>query len=1004
MSKKPKVGMWSGLTAVTAVLTAGAIVGTTVAFHYTTTVNNYLDADTYKIIRGDSDEDTEYFKSDFTSDEERESYEAELCAQVEAEGAALLKNDNNALPLASGAKVSLFGHGSVDLMYGGTGSGSVDTSKAPNFKQALEDQGIQVNSTLWDLYSSDDMMKNYSRITPAAISDTLEANTQYAVNEAPWSKLSSAESSFADYGDAAIVVFSRSGGEGADLPSGENGTNDSWIKGQEGDGNYLALSAEEKELLQNLKTLKDNGTFKKIIVLINSSNAIEMDFLNPEICGEDYGIDSAMWIGDVGQTGINGVAQLLAGEVTPSGSLVDSYLYDNMANPAMYNFYTQAYPNAADYNLLTDGPDVQGMYSVYQEGIYLDYRYYETRYEDAVMGTGNAGDYNWSTTVAFPFGYGDSYTTFEYSDFNVTESADAFNVTLKVTNTGSTYSGKETVQLYFQSPYTDYDKANGIEKASAELCGFAKTDILAPGASETVNITVDKSELRTYDANNAKTYIVDAGDYYFTAATDAHNAVNNILAAKGYTVENTDGRMTADGDVALTYKWTNAALDSTTYATSETGTAITNLFDEADPNKSSSEPGEVTWLSRSNWVATFPTQPVVLNATQTLADHLAFTRYDGSKADSVEMPTLGADNGLALVSMIGADYDDPQWDTLLDQLTFNEMVNTITLGFHNTAAIESIGKTRTKDENGPQGLTAALTGGASAMCYTSEDVMAATFNVDLINDVGRCIGEDCLAMGYSGLYGPGINMHRTAYSGRNFEYYASDPFVAGTICAAEVNGIQSKGVYVYLKHVALNDSESSRRGVNTWLNEQAAREIYLEVANKAITDGGAWSVMTGFNRWGAYWCGAYDNLLTGFLRGELGMRGMIITDYSGSSKYMDLADGLIAGSDIWDSPDPTIHTTLAPKYENDAYIVTEMRESMHKILYTVANSNAMNGWSSADRLKVITPWWKTALYALDTVLAVLTVLCIWRLVVAIKRKKTWTAEQAANTANAQNQQ
>ena len=290
------------------------------------------------------------------------------------------------------------------------------------------------------------------------------------------------------------------------------------------------------------------------------------------------------------------------------------------------------------------------------------------------------------------------------------------------------------------------------------------------------------------------------------------------------------------------------------------------------------------------------------------------------------------------------------------------------------------------------------------MCYTSEDVMAATFNVDLINDVGRCIGEDCLAMGYSGLYGPGINMHRTAYSGRNFEYYASDPFVAGTICAAEVNGIQSKGFYVYLKHVALNDSESSRRGVNTWLNEQAAREIYLEVADKAITDGGAWSVMTGFNRWGATWCGAYDNLLTGFLRGELGMRGMIITDYSGSSKYMDLADGLIAGSDIWDSPDPTIHTTLAPKYENDAYIVTEMRESMHKILYTVANSNAMNGWSSADRLKVITPWWKTALYALDTVLAVLTVLCIWRLVVAIKRKKTWTAEQAANTASAQNQQ
>ena len=696
------------------------------------------------------------------------------------------------------------------------------------------------------------------------------------------------------------------------------------------------------------------------------------------------------------------LAEILTGKVNPSGSLVDTYCYDNFSAPAMWNFTPTTYEG------YVEGGDVSAKaksYMIYQEGIYVGYKYYETRYEDFVTGNGNAGDYAYGDIVAYPFGYGMSYTNFDISDMNVSYNAadDTYTVTVKVTNTGD-MAGKKTVQVYVQSPYTDYDKQNGVEKSAVSLVGFGKTGMIEPGASETLSMTVNKRDIASYDTYGAGTYILDAGDYYFTAATDAHNAVNNILAAKGYTVETTDGHMTADGNVALTYKWTNAALDSTTFATSETGTAITNLFDEADPNKSSSEPGEVTWLSRSNWVATFPTQPVVLNATQTLADHLAFTRYDGSKADSVEMPTLGADNGLALVSMIGADYDDPQWDTLLDQLTFNEMVNTITLGFHNTAAIESIGKTRTKDENGPQGLTAALTGGASAMCYTSEDVMAATFNVDLINDVGRCIGEDCLAMGYSGLYGPGINMHRTAYSGRNFEYYASDPFVAGTICAAEVNGIQSKGVYVYLKHVALNDSESSRRGVNTWLNEQAAREIYLEVADKAVTDGGAWSVMTGFNRWGAYWCGAYDNLLTGFLRGELGMRGMIITDYSGSSKYMDLADGLIAGSDIWDSPDPTIHTTLAPKYENDAYIVTEMRESMHKILYTVANSNAMNGWSSADRLKVITPWWKTALYALDTVLAVLTVLCIWRLVVAIKRKKTWTAEQAANTANAQNQQ
>ena len=995
MEKKKGTGVrkWGILTGVFAVLLVALIIGSTIAFQYATTINVALNVSTYEIIKGDSDEDTEYFKSDFASDEERVAYEEELCATVEAEGAALLKNDNEALPLSEGAKVSLFGHGSVDLMYGGTGSGAVDTASAPTLKDALTANGIEVNETLWDFYSSDEMMENYSRKTPDAISDTLEANTQYAVNEAPWSTVEEgAGDSFADYGDAAIVVFSRSGGEGADLPSGENGTDDDWISGQEGDGNYLALSQEEQDLLAGLKALKDEGTFDRIIVLLNSSNAIELDFLNPDICGVDYGIDACMWIGDVGQTGINGVGQLLAGVVSPSGSIVDTFCYDNMTNPAMYNFYTQAYPNAADYDLLTDGPDVQGMYSVYQEGIYLGYRYYETRYEDAVMGTGNAGSYDYNTAVAYPFGYGISYTDFDYSDFSVAASDDGFDVTVTVTNTGDTYSGKKTVQVYFQSPYTDYDRENGIEKASVELCGFAKTDVLAPGASETVTIHVDKSELRTYDSNNAKTYILDAGDYYFTVADGAHEAVNNVLAAKGYTPENADA-MDAEGNADMTYRWNNPELDTTTFATSEaTGAEITNLFDEADPNKSSDAPGEVTWLTRSDWEGTFPTAPAELSANETMAASLEFTQYDPDDYEMPEMPTLGADNGLALASLIGADYDDPMWEDLLDQLTFDEMVNTITLGFHNTAAIPSIGKTATKDENGPQGLTAALTGGESAMCYTSEDVMAATFNVDLMEDLGRCIGEDCLAMGYSGLYGPGVNMHRTAYSGRNFEYYSEDPFISGTICAAEVQGIQSKGVYVYLKHVALNDSESSRRGVNTWLNEQTAREIYLEVADKAVIDGGAWCTMSGFNRWGTKWCGEYEALQTEYLRGELGMRGMSITDYSGSSQYMDLCDALIAGTDIWDSPDATIHTTNAQNYEDDPFIVTEMREAMHNILYTVVNSNAMNGLSEADRLEAVTPWWQTALYAAIAVFAVLTVISVVMLVRAIQRKKANTGK------------
>ncbi len=990
MEKKKGTGVrkWGILTGVFAVLLIALIVGTTIAFQYATTINVALNVSTYKIIKGDSDEDTEYFTSDFASDEERVAYEEELCATVEAEGATLLKNDNEALPLSEGAKVSLFGHGSVDLVYGGTGSGSVDTENAPTLKDALTSYGIEVNETLWDLYSSDEMMENYSRITPDAISDTLEANTQYAVNEAPWSTIEEgAGDSFADYGDAAIVVLSRSGGEGADLPSGENGTDDDYISGLEGDGNYLELSQEEQDLLAGLKELKDEGVFDRIIVLLNSSNAIELDFLNPDICGVDYGVDACMWIGDVGQTGINGVAQLISGEVSPSGCLVDTFCYDNLTNPAMYNFYTQAYTNADEYDLLTDGADVQGMYSVYQEGIYLGYRYYETRYEDAVMGTGNAGDYDYNTAVAYSFGYGISYTDFEYSDFSVAASDDGFDVTVTVTNVGDTYSGKKTVQVYFQSPYTDYDKENGIEKASVELCGYTKTDTLEPGASETVTIHVDLTELRTYDSNNAQTYILDAGDYYFTVADGAHEAVNNVLAAKGYTPDNSEA-MDAEGDADMTYKWNNPELDTTIFATSEaTGAEITNLFDEADPNKSSDSPGEVTWLSRSDWEGTFPTEPAELSANETLAESLEFTQYDPDDYETTEMPTLGADNGLALASLIGADYDDPLWDDLLDQLEFDEMVNTITLGFHNTAAIPSIGKAATKDENGPQGLTAALTGGESAMCYTSEDIMAATFNEDLLYDLGRCIGEDCLAMGYSGLYGPGVNMHRTAYSGRNFEYYSEDPFIAGTICAAEVQGIQSKGVYVYLKHVALNDSESSRRGVNTWINEQTAREIYLEVADKAVTDGGAWCTMSGFNRWGTQWCGEYEALQTDYLRGELGMRGMSITDYSGSSQYMDLCDALIAGTDIWDSPDSTIHTTNAYNYEDDAFIVTQMREAMHNILYTVVNSNAMNGLSESDRLESVTPWWQLALYAAIAVFAVLTVLSIVMLVRAVQRKK-----------------
>ena len=387
---------------------------------------------------------------------------------------------------------------------------------------------------------------------------------------------------------------------------------------------------------------------------------------------------------------------------------------------------------------------------VYQEGIYVGYKYYETRYEDTVMGTGNAGSYVYSDDVAFPFGYGLSYTDFEYSDMTGVYDAatDSYNFNVTVTNTGDTYSGKETVQIYAQSPYTEYDKENSVEKSAVQLCGFGKTDILAPGESQTLTINVDRADIASYDAYGAKTYILDAGDYYFTAATDAHNAVNNILAAKGFTTEN---GMDAEGNAELTFQWTNDTLDTTTYAVSKSGAEVTNQLSDSDMNLyEGAGDNSVTYLSRNDWEGTFPTESPVFALTDTMIDDLQLVQYDAADYDTVEMPTLGAKNGLTLYDMIGKDYDDADWDTLLDQLTYDEMVTLIGDSFHWTMPIKSIQAPGSRDENGPQGLTASLFGNndkekLTATAFTSEDVMAATFNTDIMTEIGKVIGNNCLS-------------------------------------------------------------------------------------------------------------------------------------------------------------------------------------------------------------------------------------------------------------------
>lgn len=1009
MSNKPKkkgtgVTLWSILTVLFTVVFAAACVGSNLAFASEQAVNIALKTATHKTIG--KDPDTVYFSSDFDSVEELEAYDQMIAEQLTGEGAVLLKNDNDALPLAPGSKVSTLSHSSVDIVTCGTGSADIDTSNAPTLKESLEDAGFTVNPVLWDFYTTGEG-KDYVR-TPSK-GTSLGDRAAWHINEVPvalydanvkaaevaaGANITSVRSSFELYKDAAIVTISRVAGEGADLEYGDytDGTN------------VLSLTKEEQDLLKMA-----SECFDKTIVLINSTNALECDFLNDPA----YGVDAALWIGYTGTYGLNAVADILAGTVNPSGKLVDTYCYDNTTAPGLVDYYANQYTNYDEkdtqrwYSVANGGLDGNGYYITYQEGIYVGYRYYETRYEDVVMGADNVGEYDYASTVAYPFGYGLSYTTFDWSDFQAEYDAasDSFLVHVTVQNTGDV-AGKEVVQVYFQSPYTQYDKQNKIEKASVELCGFDKTDLLAPGQSQTLTISVPRSELACYDENGAQTYILEAGDYYLTAARNAHDAVNNVLSAKGYTVSN---GMTADGQSEFVFHYGQAATDAETYSISAvTGNKITNQLDSADMTYYGYD--EMNQLSRSNWTGTWPERISIEANEALLIDINPYQSYKGTENSTAEMPTMGADNGMTLGMMIGKAYDDPDWEKLLDQATFAEMAELVGKGYHNTAMMQSVSKPATVDDNGPQGFTQTLTGVSTCHCaYSDENIMAATFNLELMEEVGRCIGNDMLDLGAAGLYGPAMNIHRTAYSGRNFEYYSEDPFLSGKIAAAEVQGIQSKGVYVYIKHFALNDTESKCRCIATFASEQAIRELYLKSFEMAVTEGGAKCVMNAFARIGGIWSGAHKGLQTNILRGEWGLTGFNLTDFSGNAafanygitmKSFDVAQGLLAGSDSWDSSAQQWTDELIHLYQNDPDIVQAMRQAAHRILYTVANSNAMNGFTAETKIVAVTPWWKTALICADVVLGLLAAFSLFTLIKRIKARKA----AKVNTAAAENQQ
>lgn len=953
-ARRRAIRPWKGLTFLSAVVAIIMIPMTVILTTFDNTVAAFVGGTFWELKN--ADENAVYFESDFSSVEEMNEYGLKLCETVEAEGAVLLLNENGALPLAEGASVSCFSNSSTNLVYGGTGSGNIDASTADNLKTALEKSGFKVNETLWNFYAEGEGSA-YARPKGGMVS-----LASASVTEVPWNVYTDeVKDSVATYGDAAIAVISRVGGEGADLSY--QGTN------------YLALDENEKEMMSNVAAMKADGTVDKVIVLINSANPLQVDFLKDNA----YDIDACLWIGDVGISGINAVTEILAGNVNPSGSLVDTYCYDNYSAPAMANFTPATYKGYEEGII----PENASTYMIYQEGIYVGYKYYETRYEDYVMGTGNAGDYAYHEDVAFPFGYGKSYTDFAYSDMavNYNASTDQFEVSVKVTNTGDTYSGKETVQVYSQSPYTAYDVKNGVEKPSAALCGFAKTEILAPGEAQTITVFVDKRDLASYDAYGAGTYILDDGDYYLTVATDAHNAVNNTLAAKGYTVENTQGRMDADGNAELAYKWNNPSFDAETYAVSANGTKIVNQLSDSDINLYEGNDETVTYLTRNDWTATFPETIAELALTEEMIGDLQDIQYDPADYETVEMPVMGAKNGLKLYDMIGLDYDDASWDDLLDQLTFDEMVSLIGDAFHWTMPVKSIEAPGTRDENGPQGLTASLLASDAtqldATAFTSEDVMAATFNVSLMSEIGKVIGNNCLEADIACLYGPGNNIHRTPYGGRNFEYYSEDGFLSGKMSAYEVAAIQDKGVHVVMKHFALNDSEQDRIGLGVWLSEQAAREIYLKAFQAPVEEGNGNGVMIAYTRWGCIWSGANKGLVTGILREEWGQDGMNITD-NVLTTYVNGVDGILAGVSIYDAMMPYV-TNLLPKYKNDPVIVAAMRESCHRNLYAVANSAGMNGVGADTTIKMTQPKIITIVKVLAMIFSILFVvsLVLW---------------------------
>ena len=900
-----------------------------------------------------------------TINEETSAKATQLVNEITAEGVVLAKDEDNVLPVASGSKLNVFGWSSTNPCYGGTGSGALNTAyPVTDLLTGLHDAGIETNEELSKFYT--DYKADRPSVGMVEQDWTLpEPNVNLYTDE----MMENAKA----FSDTAMVVITRVGGEGADLPTdmasvvdgswirrvaqaygSERGTayyngtyDDSLNEGNDWDkgDHFLQLSNREEDLLDLVTSNFDN-----VILVYNGANAFQMDFL------KDYPqIKGVLLCPGTGQSGFEGFGKVVSGEVNPSGRTADTYVSDLTAAPWWNNFGDFKYTNTEDLNSDASFFDPEGAtpsFVNYVEGIYVGYKFYETAADEGLI--------NYDDEVVFPFGYGLSYTSFTKEMSNITSDGTNLNFTVTVTNTGSA-AGKDVVEIYSNPPYTN----GGIEKASANLLDFAKTNELAPGESQTMEFSIPVEDLASYDYQTNGCYVLEAGDYIISANNDSHN----VADSKTYTVASD-----------IVYNESNKR--------SSDAVAATNEFDFAE--------GEVTYLSRADGFANYAEATAApANYEMSDADKAVFynahsyteSGYEADDDANAEDITTGAKNGLKLVDLRGVDYNDPKWDDLLDQMTIDEMQQTIGFGGYQTAAVSSIEKVRTNDCDGPASINNNFTG-VGSVGFPAATLIGMTWSKELAYSFGDSIGEMANEMDTSGWYGPAMNIHRTAFAGRNFEYYSEDGVLSGVMASNAIKGAQEHGVYAYMKHFALNDQEGNRTSmVATWSNEQAIREIYLRPFEMSVKDADSHAVMSSFNYIGNRWAGGCSELLKNVLRGEWGFVGFVETDYFGVYGYMTADQGVRNGSDLMLCTTGNDFNTVTVLTNSSKQA---LREASKNILYTVVNSRAY----AEENLNPGMPKWKIIMIGADVIVALLIVGLEYTAIKGYKKRKEEEAENA----------